>query len=213
LKKVELLMKNSRILISWVIVFGTGFFAGVFFAAWKLDTASIGSVKPSPVGEGQASPQDVQKRIAGIERMLKENPHNVEALIQLGNDYFDTGQYEKAVEAYRKASVIDPKNPDVLTDLGISYRKLKKPQEAVQAFKKALDADPNHVLTLFNLGIVLRDDMKDYPGAIRAWEEFLEKAGDSPHAMMVRPWLKALKEKTGETRGEEKQQPTGGRGD
>jgi hypothetical protein len=26
---------------------------------------------------------------------------------------------------------------------------------------------------------------------------FLEKAGDSPHAVMVRPWLKQLREKIG----------------
>uniref|UniRef100_A0A7C4EWR5 Tetratricopeptide repeat protein n=1 Tax=Desulfomonile tiedjei TaxID=2358 RepID=A0A7C4EWR5_9BACT len=202
------MMKNTRIAISWVVVFGLGFLAGVFFAAWKLESAGPSSVSQAPVSGDQVSAQDIQKRIAGIERMLKENPHNMEALIQLGNDYFDTAQYEKAVEAYQKALVMDPRNPDVLTDLGVSYRKLKKPQEAVQAFRQALEADPGHVITLFNLGIVLRDDMKDYAGAIQAWEEFLNKAGDSPHAMMVKPWLKALKEKTGQKEGaEEKEQP------
>ena len=35
-------------------------------------------------------------------------------------------------------------------------------------------------MALFNLGIVLRDDLKDYPGALKAWETFLQKAGDSP---------------------------------
>lgn len=200
-------MKNTRIYIPWIVCFAAGFMAGVFFAAWKLDTTHINSTPQPPISGGQTSSQDVQKRIAGIERMLKENPHNVEALIQLGNDYFDTGNYDKAVEAYQKSLSINPRNPSVLTDLGISYRKLKKPQESVLAFRKALEMDPNHAITLFNLGIVLRDDMKDYAGAIQAWEEFLEKAGDSPHAMMVRPWLKALKEKAGQTEGEEKQLP------
>ncbi len=199
-------MKDSRKVVSWIVVFGLGFLAGVFFAAWKLDSAGLSAVPQAPVSGEQVSPQDIQKRIAGIEQMLKENPQNVEALIQLGNDYFDTNQYEKAVEAYKKALALDPQNADVLTDLGICYRKLRRPQEAVQAFNKALEAAPNHVLTLFNLGIVLRDDMKDYPGAIKAWEAFLEKAGDSPHAMMVRPWLKALKEKTGPKKDADKQQ-------
>lgn len=205
-------MKESRIFISWIVVFALGFAAGIFFAAWKLDSARLGALPASSAPEGQAGQQDVQKRIAGIEKMLKESPHNVEALIQLGNDYFDIGQYNKAADAYEKALAIDPRNADVLTDLGISYRKLKKPQEAVTAFKKALDADPDHALTLFNLGIVLRDDMKDYPGAIRAWEEFLEKAGESPHAMMVRPWLKALKEKSGQPKDAEKQEPAQDKG-
>ncbi len=200
-------MKNSRIVAYLIIVFMAGFVAGVFFAAWKLDSANVVSAPPPALLEEQASPQDLQKRIAGIEKMLKQNPHNFEALVQLGNDYFDTGQHEKAVESYEKALTIDPRNPDVLTDLGISYRRLKKPQEAVQAFKKALEIDPNHALTLFNMGIVLRDDLKDYSGAIRAWEEFLDKAGDSPHAMMVKPWLKALKEKAVQQGDTEKRAP------
>ena len=46
--------------------------------------------------------------------MLKANPDNIEALIQLGNDYFDIGEYPKSVEAYDKALQIDPGNAEVL---------------------------------------------------------------------------------------------------
>lgn len=192
-------VRSTKQIISCVIIFVAGFLTGVFFAAWKLDSKSTASVVKTAPPVEQTGSDEIQNRIAGIERMLKQNPQNLEALIQLGNDYFDTGNHQQAVEAYQKALVIDPRNPDVMTDMGISYRRLKKPEQSAETFRKALEIDPNHVIALFNLGIVLRDDLKDYPGAIEAWESFIQKAGDSPHAVMVRPWLKALKEQTSGT--------------
>ena len=129
--------------------------------------------------------------------MLAVNPNNVEALVHLGNDYFDAGNYEKAVETYQRYIRIDPRNADVIADMGVSYRKLGKSKEAVDAFRKALEVDPDHAMALFNLGIVLRDDLKDYAGALKAWDAFLQKAADSRYAVMVRPWVQQLREKIG----------------
>ena len=83
------------------------------------------------------------------------------------------------------------------TDMGISYRRLNNPGEAVKSFRKAHEIDPGHSVSLFNLGIVLRDDVKDLQGALQSWEEFLRQSPDSPHAVMVRPWVKQLQEKVG----------------
>jgi tetratricopeptide (TPR) repeat protein len=138
---------------------------------------------------------ELQTRIAGLEKMLSVKPDDLGVLIQLGNDNFDLGNHSKAVEYYQKSLTIDPRNPDVITDMGISYRKLGKPEESVKAFKKALEVDQNHALALFNMGIVLRDDLKDYEAALKAWETFLKVAEDSPHSVMVRPWVKQLKDR------------------
>jgi cytochrome c-type biogenesis protein CcmH/NrfG len=195
-------VKGSRSLVSWIVVFAAGFAAGVVFSAWKLQ--DLGGVTPSTP---EAAPQAVQKddmqnRIAGIERMLAANPNNLEALIQLGNDYYDIRNFEKAAEAYQKALQIDPRNPNVWSDLGAAFRRLGKPQDAVNSFRKSLEIDPNHSISLFNLGLVLRDDFKDYPAALKEWEQFLQKAGDSPHAVMVRPWVQDLRQKVEGAPGE-----------
>jgi len=188
---------KKRSFVSWLGIFVAGFVCGVVFSAWKLDKyGSPASVSPSGMRE-QSTESDVRSRIAGLEKMLAVNPNNAEALVQLGNDYFDMGNYEKAVEIYQRSLAVDPRNPDVITDMGVAYRKMGKSKEAADAFRKALEVDPDHALALFNLGIVLRDDLKDYPAALKAWEAFLQKAGDSPHAVMVRPWVKQLREKTG----------------
>jgi cytochrome c-type biogenesis protein CcmH/NrfG len=189
-------VNQTRSLLSWIAVFVVGFLAGVFFSAWKLDTNSPGKA-PRMEAPEQNPQAELQARITGLEKMLAAKPNDVGVMVQLGNDYFDTGNHEKAVQYYQKALEVDPRNADVMTDMGISYRKLGKPNESVKAFKKALEVDPNHAMALFNLGIVLRDDLKDDQGALNAWEAFLKVAGDSPHAVMVRPWIKKLQEKIG----------------
>lgn len=191
-------MKKNR-LLSYTAIFAAGFLAGIVFSAWKLDGRPAPAPGPVSSSEDAAQSQQaqIQSRIAGIQRMLDADPGNLEALVQLGNDYFDTGNYEKAVEYYRKSLTINPSNPDVITDMAVAYRKIGNSQEAVNGFRKALDIDADHSIALFNLGLVLRDDLKDDKGAVEAWERFLQKAGDSPHAVMVRPWVKKLREKTG----------------
>ncbi len=188
---------KKRSLLSWLGIFVAGFICGVVFSAWKLDRHGAPVSAPAPAMLQQGPASDVRSRIAGLEKMLAVNPKNVEALVQLGNDYFDAGNYEKAVETYQRSLQIDPRNADVITDMGVSYRKLGKSQEAVDTFRKALEVDPDHTMALFNLGIVLRDDLTDDAGALKAWETFLQKAGDSRYAVMVRPWVKQLREKIG----------------
>ena len=108
-----------------------------------------------------------------------------------------SGQYDKSIETYDKALKIDPKNAEITTDMAVAYRRLGKTDESVKLFRKALEIDPNQTLAMFNLGIVLRDDKKDLPGALKVWKTFLEKAPDSPHAVMIRPWVKAARRKAG----------------
>ena len=187
-------MNKKGSLIGIFLVFIAGLMAGIGISAWKLDFHGV-----SPQKEGQnkeSNPKDeLRNRIAAIERMLATNPNNIEAVIQLGNDYFDVGDYQKSVEAYDKALHIDPDNAEVITDKGVAYRRMGKPDESIELFQKALKIDPGQTLAMFNLGIVLRDDKKDFSGALKVWRDFLAKAPDSPHAVMIKPWVKQLEEK------------------
>lgn len=187
-------MRESRSLFPFVLVFIAGFAAGVAFSAWKLPQF-LGATDP---GAGSGSGSEMARRMTGLEKMLEVNPSNLQALIQLANDNHDAGNHAKAVEYYSRAIAADPRNPDVITDLGTSYRKLGKPDDAVKAYRQALEVDPNHALAMFNLGIVLRDDLKDYAGALKVWEMFMERAGSNPHAVMVNRWVGQLREKVGD---------------
>jgi cytochrome c-type biogenesis protein CcmH/NrfG len=191
-------MKKQSTLLSVFGIFALGFVAGVLFSAWKLGAVTSPASGPPDAAERQSEQNpnvETMQRIASLEKRLMAKPDSAEVLAQLGNDYFDLGNHQKAISYYSKALEIDPNNSDVLTDMAISYRKIGNPQESVNCFRKALAINPNHQLALFNMGIVLRDDLKDESGALEAWEKFLALGSDSPHAVMVKPWVKQLKDK------------------
>ncbi len=60
------------------------------------------------------------------------------------------------------------------------YRRTGQPQKALDAFDRAMTIAPGHEQSRFNKGIVLRYDLNDREGAIKAWEELLKI---NPNAM------------------------------
>jgi cytochrome c-type biogenesis protein CcmH/NrfG len=122
---------------------------------------------PAPMPSPGAA-MDLQARITAAEQIVAKDPRNVRAWIQLGNDYFDSRQAQKAVEAYGRALELEPNNPDVLTDQGVMYRDLGNFDKAIANFKKANELDPKHVQSLFNLGVVYLHDLQDADKAAKA---------------------------------------------
>jgi cytochrome c-type biogenesis protein CcmH/NrfG len=160
---------------------------------------------PSPFGGGSppfagGPPQvpnavrgDTERQIAVSQQIVAADPRNVQAWIQLGNDYFDTHRPQQSIEAYAKALEIQPNNPDVLTDQGVMYRELKQFDKAVANFKKANQLKPDHVQSLFNLGVVYRSDLKDSAKALQAWERVVQLAPASLQAADARRGIAEIK--------------------
>ncbi len=153
----------------------------------------------SPFGQPGADPA-LPARIAQTEQMVARDPKNVQAWIQLGNDYFDlskqTGdatQRSKSIEAYGKALALNPNDPNVLTDQGVMYRDQGDFQKAVASFQKANQIDPKHVQSLFNLGVVYAQDLKQPDKALAALNRIVEVAPGSPHAAQARQLIEDLK--------------------
>jgi cytochrome c-type biogenesis protein CcmH/NrfG len=155
-----------------LLALAVGFFGGVMFGVFKTDTTKMpGRPAPSP---SKATDAGNASMIAALEKETRSNPGNLEAWVNLGNSYFDSDQYEKAIDAYTKALEINPDNANVWTDMGVMYRRNGNPQEAINAFDKAIEVDPKHEISRMNKGIVLLHDLKDTDGAIKAWEGLLE---------------------------------------
>lgn len=152
----------------------------------------IGSPLPSAGSSAQLS--EINKRIESLGEILKKDPRNLQALIEIGNLYFDTDQAEKSIEVYSKALEIDPANADVRTDMAIMFRKKGDFGRAVSEFKKAAQADPKHVNSRYNLGVVLLHDMGDIGGAVAAWEEYLKVDPAGPRAENIRSQMGKMKE-------------------
>ncbi len=136
---------------------------------------------------------DYQRRIATAEQVVAQDPKNLQAWIELGNDYFDTQQRQKAIDAYARALELDPKNPNVLTDQGVMYREIGAYDKAIANFQKANGIDPSHMQSLFNLGVVYAYDLKQPAKAIEAWNRIIALNPNSPHAAQARQAIEEVK--------------------
>jgi cytochrome c-type biogenesis protein CcmH/NrfG len=170
----EQLVKKETLYLVSLLALAVGFFGGVMFGVYKSETPLPGrSSSPGPPSTVQTPKPDLSNMIAVLEKEVASNPENVTAWIELGNNYFDTDQYDKAIRAYQRSLEIQPNNANVLTDMGVMYRRSGKPQEAIIAFDKAMEVDSKHEVSRFNKGVVLLHDLKDTQGAIRAWEDLM----------------------------------------
>ena len=188
-------MQKKYAYLCIAIAFVAGIVVGVVLAVYHEEK----SLPLSPPGKTSmtsppATPSpDTQRQIETLQSLLKEDPKNLKALIQLGNAYFDEDQIDKAIDAYSKALEIDPKNADVRTDMGIMYRRKGDPDRAIAEFKKAAESDSKHVNSRYNIGIVLLHDKGDVKGAVKAWEEYLKVEPTGPRADNIRNQMEKMK--------------------
>jgi tetratricopeptide (TPR) repeat protein len=138
--------------------------------------------------------------IEEYQNVLAGDPHNLAALIALGNAYFDAGQFKLAIQYYEQALRLNPHIADVVTDMGTCFRNLGMPDRAITQYEKALTMEPTHQNALFNLGIVYGYDRKDYARAISYWEQLLHISPKHPKADYLQATMaqfrKAMRQKT-----------------
>ncbi len=186
-------MQKDKVILYVIVAFLVGFIVGAVVAIkwYARERPSAGVADQHQ--DGAPARLNATEEIGHLEGILQKEPKNLQALVSLGNLYFDANQPRKAVEAYEKALQIDPNSPDVRTDLGIMYRQLKDYDRAIKEFREAARLDPAHKNSRFNLGVVLQHDKKDVKGAIQAWEDFLRVEPTGERTDMVRKELAQLK--------------------
>jgi tetratricopeptide (TPR) repeat protein len=137
------------------------------------DQEATGNRKPDTV--------DIAKKVADLERLAGENPQNPEYLTQIGNLYYDSGQYEKAVDCYQRSLNIRPRDPSVETDLATCYHYLNQEDKALEILNKVLKYSPGFSQAMFNKGIVLIYGKKNSADGIAVWEDLLRLDPNFPH--------------------------------
>jgi cytochrome c-type biogenesis protein CcmH/NrfG len=166
-------VKTSNMYLIVMVALAVGFFGGVVFSSYR--TSNVATVAGN-AGHVDTLPMtsEQSQTLAALQQKTRTTPDDVNAWTQLGHLYFDTEQYENAIQAYEKSLKLDPSRPDVWTDLGVMYRRTGKPAKAVQCFDHALSVDGRHETALFNKGVVLLHDLKDTPAALKAWEKLVQ---------------------------------------
>jgi cytochrome c-type biogenesis protein CcmH/NrfG len=151
-------------------------------------TAPVPAISPPGAALGNVSTE-----IRELTQIVAKDPANRAAWVRLGNLYFDTNQYTDSIQAYTKALELDPNDPDVITDRGVMYRSVGDSSKAAAEFKRASELDPRHLNSLMNLGVVLRYDLNDAEGAMKAWQGYLDRNPPADMAERVRKDLETLR--------------------
>lgn len=165
--------KHILIIVATVTLAGV-ILGGVVSSIFNSPSGSRQYSGSQSIGQPSQDTQQQANRILALEQKVAANPDNVKNWIELGNEYFDTDDYTKAINAYNKSLELSPNDPNVLTDLGIMHQRIGQPEKAIEMFEKAAAVNPSHEESRFNKGVVLLYDLKDKEGTIAAWEDLLK---------------------------------------
>lgn len=100
-----------------------------------------------------ATANDNESVYETVLRKLKKNPDNVRAIYHLADLYYRDGQYEKAVENYRKVISRKPNRGFVYMRMGTSLNQLQRYEEALAAFQQAIPKLSDPAVAYNNMGI------------------------------------------------------------
>ncbi|WP_426490201.1 tetratricopeptide repeat protein [Hymenobacter sp. 102] len=89
------------------------------------------------------------------ERVLKNNPDNLDAKNNLGMAYMNTSNPMKGVGLLREVLAADPKNEKTLYNLGLLAIKSGQFSRAVERFEELVKVNPENVDGQFYLGVTL----------------------------------------------------------
>ena len=191
---------NGQVYVLALVCLASGLLLGYLFrgsSPAQPAPSTVAAADPA-AGAGEVPSADALSAMAGPQlAKLKSNPNDADALIQLGNLYYDHRAYEKAIEYYSRALEVRPNDVNARSDMATAYWYLGKPETAVKEYEKSLQIDPKHANTLFNLGVVKWQGLKDPKGAIAVWKKLLELNPDYPDRQKVEVLIKHAQEGRG----------------
>ena len=111
-----------------------------------------------PIRRNQASGTDFlkqrkyKKAEKVYEEIIKANPDDDKAYLELGMSYWFRGRPSEAEEMYKKSIEINPENDTAYCMLGMRYRHQKKYSKAEEMYEKAIEINPRKEWPYGDLG-------------------------------------------------------------
>ena len=108
---------------------------------------------------------------------LLQNPKDVEALLGLAHVQLDQQRLDAAEDLYKQVLGLEPKNTEAITHMGAVLLGRGQVDAALAKYNQALAINPRYVHALWDKANLLQQVKKDYAGAIRGWESFIQVVG------------------------------------
>ncbi len=183
--------KETIVILFFWLIFGGMFIMSLVNLA--LNSGETGQ----EVAAGPEQTMPVAERIQEVKAYLKENPDNTDALVALGDLYFENNQVYEGLKVFKKAEKLAPESVHIQNDLGILYQKTGKYDLAIEKFRTALRLDPAHLNSLFYIGMIYRYNKGDNKKALAVFEELLSKNPEPRIAKMAAEEVKKIKAESG----------------
>lgn len=152
---------------------------------WKGTLPRI--ISPSVVEQ-----EKLKIREEGYKKILQENPHDLQALVGLGNLYFQNKRYGQAVVHYHRALAIDPDDVRVRTSMGTAYLNQGYFDIALREYEKALEKDPEYAPAHYFSGLAF--EKKGFSEeAVKRYRLYLELEPKGLYAEAARKRIDRLK--------------------
>jgi tetratricopeptide (TPR) repeat protein len=100
-------------------------------------------------GDLKEAIEEFKKAIA----LATKDDSKIVANYNMGNAYFDLGDYQNAAEAYQSSLKIDETLSKVHNNLGLALVGMNQPSDAAAEFKRAVDLKPQYAEAHYNLGV------------------------------------------------------------
>ncbi len=105
-------------------------------------------------------------RAIDIFTRLEGYDEKADIIEKIAYSYQMTGDYDKALEYYRKAEIFNANKEWLLKKIGLCYRKLNNSPKALKYYKRAESIDPDNLYTQASIGHCLLD-LKEYDKALK----------------------------------------------
>ncbi len=174
--------------------------AGVLIAFLILITSvqqhnvtSGAAAQPTTVAQPTTAAPSQGSNIAALQDKLRQNPDDQDAMIALGNAYYDAKQYTDAIPWYEKALTKVPNNTDVRTDLGTAYYYSGNLDKAKEEWTEVLKQDPNKIQAHYNFGVLYSNlNPPDNADAAKEWQAVIKIDPNSDQAKSAQQKLQEM---------------------
>jgi chemotaxis protein methyltransferase CheR len=146
--------------------------------------------------------------LSKIEAYIGSRPEDAKVHLLAGKIYADRGNYEQAVDEFRKSVELDPLLTESHYLLGVIYQGLGQMNRAIDEFKKSVYIDKDCVLPYFSLACIYQssnmrqDALREYNNAVRILEktqgdEIIQFSGGIAARLLMQTCLKSIEELSG----------------
>jgi tetratricopeptide (TPR) repeat protein len=122
--------------------------------------------------------EEANKIFSNAARFAHPAPLSIDPYVQgklanehalLGDQYYDLGLFDEAINEYKKALKLRPNFVDIITKAGVALREKGLFDEAIRVFMRAKEVNPRYIPSLIHLGIAYY--MKGFIDlAVEEWE-------------------------------------------